>query len=185
MNRSETQLPKNLQTIRENRNLSLDKLADLTGVSKSMLRQIEIGQSNPTITTILKITDGLKIPLSALLKEQTDKITLKSFQDEAPLSLDPVGYRVYPLVPFHPEQPFEIYYAKIGPGIRYDSEPHQDNSEEYVFILNGELVIDVGDFKSRIEKDQFLHFQADRPHSYINYESITTTVLMLISYLPD
>ena len=184
MKSPETHLSKNLQMIREDRNLSLDKLANLTGVSKSMLRQIEIGQSNPTITTILKITNGLKIPLLALLKEQSKKMTLKSFKDEPPLSRDPVGYRAYPLVPFNPEQPFEIHYAEIGAGIRYDSEPHQENSEEFVFILNGELVIDVGDFKSRIEKDQFLRFQADCPHSYINYERTTTTLLMLISYLP-
>ena len=177
-------LSNNLQTIREDRNLSFDKLAELTGVSKSMLRQIEIGQSNPTITTILKITNGLKIPFSALLKEQAKKMTLKSFKDEPPLSSEPVGYRVYPLIPFDPEQPFEIQYAEIGPGIRFDSEPHQGHAEEYVFVLNGEIVIDAGDYKSRAWKDQFLHFQADCHHSYINYEKVTTTILMLISYLP-
>ena len=51
MERNNTQLAKNLQSIRENRNLSLDQLAEMTGVSKSMLRQIEIGQSNPTVST--------------------------------------------------------------------------------------------------------------------------------------
>ena len=184
MKSPETHLSKNLQTIREDRNLSLDKLAELTGVSKSMLRQIEIGQSNPTITTIWKITNGLKIPFSALLKEQSRKMVLKSFKEEPPLSREVVGYRIYPLISFDPERPFEIQYAEIGPGIRFDSEPHQGNAEEFVFVLNGEIVIDVGDYKSRVEKDQFLHFQADCPHSYINYEKVTSTILMLVSYLP-
>ena len=184
MKSPETHLSKNLQAIREDRNLSLDKLAELTGVSKSMLRQIEIGQSNPTITTIWKITHGLKIPFSALLKEHAKRTRLKSLKDEPPLSRDPVGYRIYPLVSFDPEQPFEIQYAEIGPGIRFDSEPHPGNAEEYVFVLNGEIVIDDGEHKSRVERDQFLHFQADCPHSYINFEKVTTTILMLISYLP-
>ena len=183
MNSPETHLPRNLQTIRENRNLSLDKLAGLTDVSKSMLRQIEIGQSNPTITTLWKIANGLKLPLSVLLKEQTKRMILKSFKDVPPLSRDPIGFRAYPLVPFDPEQPFEIHYAEIGPGIRFDSEPHQDNSEEFVFILSGELVVDIGDYKSRVEENQFLQFQADCPHSYINYESSTTTFFSLISYM--
>ena len=49
---------KNLKRIREDRKLSLDKVADLTGVSKSMLGQIERGDSNPTITTVWKIANG-------------------------------------------------------------------------------------------------------------------------------
>jgi len=43
---------KNLKSIREEKKLSLDKVAELTGVSKSMLGQIERGESNPTITTV-------------------------------------------------------------------------------------------------------------------------------------
>ena len=44
----------NLKRIRDERKLSLDKVADLTGVSKSMLGQIERGESNPTISTCLE-----------------------------------------------------------------------------------------------------------------------------------
>ena len=49
----------NLQRMREERNLSYTQLAELTGVSKSMLRQIETGQSSPTIATLWKIANGL------------------------------------------------------------------------------------------------------------------------------
>ncbi|MDF2663062.1 MAG: family transcriptional regulator, partial [Paenibacillus sp.] len=41
---------KNLKSIRKSRDLSLDKLAELTGVSKAMLAQVERGDSNPTIS---------------------------------------------------------------------------------------------------------------------------------------
>lgn len=60
MEQSTEAISSNLKGYRENRNLSLDQLSDLTGVSKSMLRQIETGQSNPTITTIWKIANGLR-----------------------------------------------------------------------------------------------------------------------------
>ena len=58
-------IARNLRAIRENRNLSLDRLSEMTGVSKSMLRQIETGRSNPTIATIWKIANGLRLSLSA------------------------------------------------------------------------------------------------------------------------
>ena len=48
-------LAKNLKTIREKEKLSLEKVAQLTGVSKTMIGQIERGESSPTLTTIWKI----------------------------------------------------------------------------------------------------------------------------------
>jgi transcriptional regulator with XRE-family HTH domain len=182
MKQQEISIANNLQQIREDRNLSLDKLAELTGVSKSMLRQIEIGQSNPTITTVWKIANGLQLPFAALFREQSRKMLLRSFKDESPLISDVEGFRLFPLLIFDPNRSFEIFYAEIEPGVRIDAEPHQGNAEEHVFVLNGELVISVGDNKSRVEKNQLLSFQADCPHSYINFERVTTTALMLISY---
>ena len=57
----------NLKRIRTAKKMSLDNVANLTGVSKSMLGQIERGDSSPTITTIWKITNGLKISFSSLM----------------------------------------------------------------------------------------------------------------------
>ena len=63
----------NLKKIRDEKKLSLDKLAELTGVSKSMLAQIERGESSPTIAVVWKIANGLKISFTSLLSApQTD-----------------------------------------------------------------------------------------------------------------
>ena len=59
-----------LKSIRQSRGLTLDELAEMTGVSKPMLGQIERGQSSPTINTLWKIATGLKAPLSSLLRER-------------------------------------------------------------------------------------------------------------------
>ena len=53
----------NLREIRRLRKLSLDGLAELTGVSKSMLGQIEREESNPTLQTLWKIAAGLRVSL--------------------------------------------------------------------------------------------------------------------------
>lgn len=47
----------NLANIRKERGLSLDQFANLTGVSKSMLSQIENGQKTPTVTVMWKIAN--------------------------------------------------------------------------------------------------------------------------------
>ena len=57
----------NLKRLRETRRMSLDEVSRLSGVSKSMLGQIERGEVNPTISTVWKIASGLKVPYSQLL----------------------------------------------------------------------------------------------------------------------
>ena len=52
----------NLKKIRQEKKLTLDELAGITGVSKGMLSQIEKGTTNPTINTIWKISNGLNVP---------------------------------------------------------------------------------------------------------------------------
>ena len=54
-------ISQNLKRIREDMHWSLDKLSQETGVSKSMLGQIERGESNPTVATVWKISNGLKV----------------------------------------------------------------------------------------------------------------------------
>ena len=59
-----SQLPKvgqNLRRLRNGLGLSLDEASKLTGVSKAMLGQIERGESSPTISTLWKISSGLKV----------------------------------------------------------------------------------------------------------------------------
>lgn len=56
-------LANNLKLLREQRKLSLDKVAEMTGISKTMLGQIERGESSPSITTVWKIANGLKLSL--------------------------------------------------------------------------------------------------------------------------
>ncbi len=183
MKQSIDALAGNLQKIRADRNLSLDKLADISGVSKSMLRQIEIGQSNPTIATIWKIANGLKIPFTAMLKEQTQEVVLQPFKQDLPLVGDTPGYRLYPLISFDPERSFEVYYVEIDPGIALEAEPHQGNAEEQVFVVQGQIDISVDGQVYRVDHEHFISFQADYMHRYRNSGEEIAVAFMLISYM--
>ena len=57
---------KNIRRLREESKLSMDELSKLSGVSKSMLAQIERGEENPTISTLWKLSNGMKVPFDAL-----------------------------------------------------------------------------------------------------------------------
>ena len=183
MKRPESLLAQNLQALREKRNLSLAEVADLTGVSKSMLWQIEAGQSSPTIATIWKIANGLRVPFTAFLQQQDTEVTLRALKEDQPLQGESEGYRLYPVVPFDPERSFEIYYVEIDPGTTLDAEPHQGNAKEYVFVVRGEINITVDDKAYSVDSDHMISFLANCSHRYRNSGEEMAAAMMLISYL--
>jgi len=174
----------NLRCHRERRGLSLDQLAELTGVSKSMLRQIETGKSSPTIATLWKIANGLRISFTSLLCKAPVQAEVKSFRAEQPLTTEDKKYRLYPLVPFSPQQAFETYYFEIDPGTVFHGEPHEGNVYEYVFLNKGRLRITVEEEVYEIGEGEFLQFQADHPHDYECVGEEMATAIMQVSYLP-
>ncbi len=183
MEQSIDAISRNLRTIRESRSLSLDQLSELTGVSKSMLRQIETGKSSPTISTIWKIANGLRLSFTALLRKPAVEAEVKSFRAEKPLKAESGHYRLFPLIPFDPQQSFETYYVEIDPGTVFSGEPHEGNVYEYVFVFRGKLQISVEGKKFELNKSEFLQFQANCPHEYKCIGKKMAAAIMQISYL--
>ena len=175
-------LAQNLRLLREERNLSLARLSDLTGVSKSMLRQIETGKSSPTIATLWKIANGLRVPFTALLRKQDLEVTLRAFKEDEPLVGESEGYRLFPLVLSDAQRPFEIYYVEIDPGTTLNAEPHQGNAEEHVFVLQGAIDITVNDRRYTVDRSHFTSFFADCVHRYQNLGQEMAVAIMLVSY---
>lgn len=174
----------NLKSQRESRGLSLDQLAELTGVSKSMLRQIETGQSSPTIATIWKIANGLHLSFTALLSRPVVAAEVKSFRSEPPLTAAGAHYRLFPLIPFSPQQAFETYYFEIDPGTEFHGEPHQGNVQEYIFVTKGSLRISLEGRDFDVSAGEFLQFLANCPHRYRCTSDEMATAIMQVAYHP-
>ncbi len=183
MEQSIEAIANNLLKIRASRNLSLDQLSELTGVSKSMLRQIETGKSSPTIATIWKISNGLRVSFTTLLRKPVIEAEVKSFYGEKPLTAESEHYRLFLLIPFEPQQSFETYYIEIDPGTVFSGEPHKGNVYEYVFVFKGKLQITVEGKKFEINESEFLRFQANCPHEYKCIGKKMASAIMQISYL--
>ena len=183
----------NLRSLREERNLSLTQLAEQTGVSKSMLRQIEIGQSNPTVATVWKIANGLRVPFTALMIRPEPEVRIQAFTGRAPLhggraggdraERTGSGYRLYPLVLFDPQRALEVYYVEIDPGVTLDADPHQGSTQEHVFVLRGPIDVTVDRTTYSVQTEHEIRFPANCPHGYHNPGSETAAAMMLISYL--
>ena len=98
----------NLKKIRKERNLTLKEMADITGVSKSMLGEIERSVSNPTITVLWKIVGGLKIPFTQLI--QDEEVSVKIVRNTDVELINPgEAFKISSIYNYDPEKQFEIY----------------------------------------------------------------------------
>lgn len=156
----------NLKKIRKGKKLSLDMLAAETGISKSMLGQIERGEANPTLLTLGKITSGLRVGFMDLIGPPREDVFIMRRDTLTPIKEEEGNFKNYSYFPFEEDRDFEIYSIELEPGGRYDCTSHGENTVEYILVHTGCVVIDVGGEKHRLETGDAIRLFSDKAHSY-------------------
>lgn len=171
-----------LKKIRNERGLSLDDVSKLTHVSKAMLGQIERGSSNPTISTLWKISTGLKISFSFFVTEDKYNPNIIDQKYIDPILEDNGRMKLYPIFNFNPNTGFEVFSIELDSECNHCSTPHNSEVEEYIIVTKGvlELLLDNTCFK--LQTGQSIKFKADIPHSYINNSKEKTIFQNIIYY---
>ncbi|MBU2703363.1 transcriptional regulator with XRE-family HTH domain [Sporomusaceae bacterium BoRhaA] len=159
---------RNLYEIRKKKNYSLDKVAELTGVSKPMLGQIERGISNPSVALLWKIASGLNVSFSYFIEESKDETCYVHFNDIQPLYESKSQMAAYPLFPYDDNRKFEIFTIFLQPGCTHSSNPHNDGVEEYIIVTEGQLDLVITENVYKLQKGDALSFPANKKHSYQN-----------------
>lgn len=176
-----TKIGENLKTIRKTRNLTMDSLSKESGVSKSMISEIERGIRNPSVTTLWKIANVLKTPLNYFLKEdRPNSPTLYRMDDHA--SIDGDKYTFHPLMNFDEEKKFEIYFNEYRPGVKTETSLHYEGVEEYTMVTSGSLDVYMDDLKFTVNEGEVIHFAADKPHHYGNDGKTSAKAFLLMFY---
>ena len=89
-------ISQNIKQIREQKKLTLDAAASVTGVSRSMLAQIEKGDANPTISVLWKIANGYKVSFTSLIEQAPEPATVIRSDAIQPIVEDNGKYINYP-----------------------------------------------------------------------------------------
>lgn len=172
----------NLKTLREKRNLSLEKAAKITGVSKSMIARLERGDVNPTVSLMLKLADGFQVTFTELLYEKKRDSTVIKKSDTNPQESDYGRFRDYPVLPYNSERRFEVHMVEIDPAGSYEANPHSDGSEEFLTVAKGNVSITVGNMSHKLSAGDSILFKADLGHSYKNPGKKTCRLNIIIHY---
>ena len=163
---------KNIKRLREENKLSMDELVRLSGVSKSMLAQIERGDGNPTISTLWKISNGMKVPFDALTVRPKSPYEIVRTSEIQPLLEDGGKVKNFSLFPDNENRRFAVYYLEL--------EPHLKGTTEFITIFTGKIEIQAGGQSFIVEKGESIRFGADTVHSYKNAGSGTVILHMIL-----
>lgn len=158
----------NLKKLRTERNLSLGQLAELCDVSKVMLSQIEKGETNPTINTIWKIVNGLKVPYTAMLEQPESEVAVIQKAETEIQKMNEEHYRIFCYYRSTAERNFELFQLEMDEACIYTSIGHMERSMEYVMVLEGQLTMRVQGDEFTLQKDDTIEFQASGEHTYAN-----------------
>ena len=172
----------NIKQIREQKKLTLDAAAAATGVSRSMLAQIEKGEVNPTISVLWKIANGYKVSFTTLTQEKREAVSVIRRADTQPLTEEGGRYRNYPVFAFEERRLFETYRIEIEAGASLSAQPHLKGAEEYITVFDGQVEITVAEERLRLSEGDSVRFCADVPHGYRNPGTQTAQLSMLIYY---
>ncbi|HWH28750.1 MAG TPA: XRE family transcriptional regulator [Mycobacteriales bacterium] len=154
---------------RQARQWTLDQLAEVSGVSRRMLINIEHGDANPSIGILLKLSDALGVGLSALVESpHVTAVTLTRSGTVPPLWTSAAGGRAVLVSSTVPPDVVELWDWALAPGDRYASEPHADGTRELLHVLDGQVVVEVAGEEVMLETGDALSFSGDLPHAYAN-----------------
>lgn len=160
------QLPTRLREARRAKGLSLDAVAKLSGVSRSMVSQIERGESSPTIATLWNLTRALQVDFAGLLEDAPAETGIEVIRAGQTPSIDRrgEGCRILILSPPEDAGNHELYELQFAPGGVLDSRPHKRGAREQLTVIEGRVEIRSGEARQSLGPGDTARYRADVAH---------------------
>ena len=174
-----------LESERKKRRLTLEGLAALSGVSRSMLSQIERGEANPTFGVLWSLTQALGIELGTLvsgagLSRDPTRIDVMT-HSLTPEIRDPDGAWVLRILGAPALVPrMEWYLLELAPGGVLASAAHAKGTVEHLTVLSGKLTVKTTTKPQPISSGDTARYSADVPHEITNATRKPASALMVV-----
>jgi transcriptional regulator with XRE-family HTH domain len=173
-------LAASLKAARRSKGLSLEAVAKLSGVSRSMVSQIERGESSPTVATLWNLTQALHVDFAGLWEGRTVPGIEVVRAGAAPLIEGRgTGVRIRILSPPEEAGAHEVYDLDFAPKGALVSDPHGPGCREHLTVLDGALVVRSGDDAERLGPGDTARYAADRPHAIRAEDGAARAILVV------
>ncbi len=173
-----------VKNLRAERGWSLEALANASGVSRSMLSQIEREQANPTLAVTLRIARAFGLTLGELLEQpgSASAVTVIRADDHTYHYRSDKDCRIRTLSPLNLEKDVEFYEVRLQPGGVLRSSPHFEGTREFLTLQKGRLRIESAGDAEEISPGDSASYRADVPHALVNTGKTEAVVFLIVIY---
>ncbi len=154
---------------RQSRRWTLDQLAEAAGVSRRLLVNVEQGAANPSVGTLLRLSDALGVGLPALIEAARPK-PMKVTRSGEGARLWSSGAGGSGVLVAGTERPdvVELWDWTLGPGDRHGSEAHSAGTKELLRVHQGTISVEVEGQSVTLGAGDALAFPGDVDHAFAN-----------------
>lgn len=171
---------KRIRSIRRRLGLTLERLAERTGLNKGYLSRIESGEKSPSIATLLKLGSELKVPASQLFGEEIDDDDIHLFRSGAKRSDLHAGAPELISLSGN-SRPTGLAAFLLQPSDKFEEEKRAEHSgTEGTFVIAGEIELQFSDRVIPLTEGDYVQFPGHLTHQ-IRRTSPRATVLIVVS----
>ena len=159
-----------VRDLRKERGLTLEELAEVSGVSRAMISKLERGEKNPTLVIAARLAEGLGVSLSRLAGvEERREVVVVPREGRTVLRDPETGFERQSLSPTFPGRGVEFLRNVVPEGSTSgDFPPHRKGVEEHIVVERGELEAILDGERYLLREGDALYFAADMPHRFDN-----------------
>jgi transcriptional regulator with XRE-family HTH domain len=160
---------------RTERGWTLDELSERSGVSRRMVINIEHGEGNPSIATLLRLSDALGVGLPVLVDVERSRDLKLTAAGQAPaLWRGQDGGRALLVAGTEPPDVVELWDWTLHPGETHHTEAHSTGTRELMLVLEGQVELRVEGRTERLSTGDSAAYAGDVPHGYSAPAEATT-----------
>lgn len=168
-----------IKAFRQELNLTIPQLADMTGLSRGFISQVENDKVSLSLDSLQKMAIALKVPV-------------RNFLADEPFPPELVTKNARPKIKFGNEPELEILSAPFGrqlqilmvelpPGYQAGNCAHTHDGEEWIMVLAGKVKVIQGDFSAILEEGDSIHWDGSYPHLCQNASDIPAKVIVALT----
>jgi transcriptional regulator with XRE-family HTH domain len=168
---------KRVRSIRRRTGVTLEQLAERTGLNKGYLSRIESGEKSPSIATLLKLSAELGVPASQLFGEEVDDGDIHLFRAKGKRPAS--GPEIISLSGSRTSSGLTTFLYR--PSDKFEEERRAEHSgTEGAFVVDGSVELQFADRVIALSQGDYLQFPGHLTHQ-VRRTSPQATVLIVVS----
>lgn len=179
--KKEKSLGKKIARLRKEKGLSILNLASETGLTPEFIGNVETGKVLPPVAFLIRMSKALSVDAGSLLSEEEERVASEKRRRSFVKRTQEYSYQV--LTPGAETKHLKAFLVTIDPMKEHRMVEYSHEGEEFVYVLNGKIEVQVGENANILREEQTIHFNSEIVHRLRNLGKEPAKLIVVV-YTP-